>query len=259
MAGKKPDVDVVFKGLAFKGPLAFVDALRSIIPLDGFSDPPALKVDASGIRASFTQSLPNLALGMFSLENLSLGAELKIPFLGDAMSLAFHFCKRESPFRLTVSCIGGGGYFGMTVGMAGIVMLEAVLQFGACISLSFAVASGSVSVMGGIALRYTMSPAKKIELTGFFRVRGEVDVLGIVSAAIELYLALTYAGSGDAEYIEGEAKLKLEVSILGFSKSVEIECKRRFCAKNQDPTFLETMGHDDKYRPWDEYCAAFAA
>jgi hypothetical protein len=203
--------------------------------------------------------LPNVALGMFSLENMSLAAELHVPFIGGSMSLSFQFCKRESPFRLTVGCVGGGGYFGMTVGMAGIVLVEAVLQFGACISMSFAVASGSVSVMGGISLRYTMVPKQEIQLTGFFRVRGEVEVLGLISAAIELYLALTYQGGGDAEYIEGEAKLKIEVSIAFFSKSVEIGCKRRFCAKNQDPTFKETMGPDPQFRPWDEYCAAFAA
>ena len=42
-------------------------------------------------------------------------------------------------------------------------------------------------------------------LTGYFRLRGEVDVLGLISASIELYLELTYefdtgkmVGPGDA-------------------------------------------------------------
>ncbi|HEY9356634.1 MAG TPA: hypothetical protein VIQ52_10055, partial [Arthrobacter sp.] len=36
----KPEVDVVFGGIGFLGPLSFVDRLRELIPFDGFSDPP---------------------------------------------------------------------------------------------------------------------------------------------------------------------------------------------------------------------------
>ena len=36
----KPDVNVDFGGIEFVGVLSFVESLRSLIPLDGFSDPP---------------------------------------------------------------------------------------------------------------------------------------------------------------------------------------------------------------------------
>ncbi|MEP6629657.1 MAG: hypothetical protein ABJA89_04265, partial [Lapillicoccus sp.] len=38
-SGQKPQVDVVFDGIEFLGPLSFIDTLRRMIPFDGFADP----------------------------------------------------------------------------------------------------------------------------------------------------------------------------------------------------------------------------
>ena len=75
-------------------------ALKQIIPLDGFSDPPAIEVSAEGIKGGFSLALPNLPFGVFSLTNLSLGAGFSIPFVGKPLSVRFNFCERESPFHL---------------------------------------------------------------------------------------------------------------------------------------------------------------
>ena len=69
-AGKKPEIDVAFDKFAFEGPLSFIETLRQLIPLDGFSDPPEVSVTAEGISAGFSMGLPNIAFGVFSLENL---------------------------------------------------------------------------------------------------------------------------------------------------------------------------------------------
>ena len=45
----KPEVDVVFGGIGFLGPLSFVDRLRELIPFDGFSDPPYVDVAPDGV------------------------------------------------------------------------------------------------------------------------------------------------------------------------------------------------------------------
>ncbi len=110
---KKPDVDVAIGDLQWKGILGFVDDLRQLIPLDGFSDPPSISVDESGISSGFSVELPNLSVGVFNLSNLSLAADLKLPFLGDAPSVGFAFCSRERPFVLAVMIFGGGGFFGI--------------------------------------------------------------------------------------------------------------------------------------------------
>jgi hypothetical protein len=251
-SGKKPDVNVVFEGLAFDGVLSFVDKLRQLIPLSGFSDPPALTVSTEGIKASFSIALPSVAVGVFALTNLSFSAGFHIPFIGDPLSVSFAFCTRDNPFHLTVSFLGGGGFFGIEVSPDGVVMLEAELEFGASLAVDFGVASGSVSAMAGIYFRMEMSDA---QLTGYFRLRGEVDVLGIIRASIELYMELKYEFS--SHKLVGRASLEIEVSIAFFSVGVTITAERKFSGSNADPTFDDVMKPELGYDPWSEYLAAF--
>jgi hypothetical protein len=261
--GRKPDVNIVLAepALVFGGPLSFVNALQSLIPPLGFSDPPYLDIDAQGIRAGFDLPIPSLAIGVFSLCNISLGAEARVPFIGDSLDFTFHFCTREHPFRLTVWVFGGGGFFGITVTPDRCRMLEASFEFGAACAIDFGVASGSIECMAGIYFRLETSADGKDdgELTGYFRLRGEVDVLGLISASLELYLELSYEPpSGKAT---GKATLTIEVEVCFLSFSVDITCEKKFTGSNNDPTFSEVMGHVPigGRRPWDEYCDAFAA
>jgi hypothetical protein len=258
-SSKKPDINVVISEIEFVGILSFVQALKQLIPLDGFSDPPAIEVTAEGIKGGFSLALPNLPLGVFSLTNLSLGAGFSIPFIGKPLSVRFNFCERESPFHLTVSMFGGGGFFAITVDPHDVQILEAALEFGAALSIDFGVASGGVSVMAGIYYRMETGNAS---LTGYFRLHGEVSVLGIISASIELYLELRYEFSTGK--CVGKAMLTIEVSVFMFSISVTITCERKFAGSNGDPSFAQLM---EPYvdpvsnllvEPWSEYCAAFA-
>jgi hypothetical protein len=251
--GSKSDVEVVLDGLEWQGVLGFVEALKDMIPMDGFSDPPSLEVDSSGITAGFSVGLPNLAIGVFNLSNLSLGADLKLPFIGDSPTVGFSFCSRERPFTLAVMFLGGGGFFGLRLSPDGVVLLEASLEFGACLALDFGVASGSVSCMAGVYLRLEASDGS---LTGYLRIRGEVEVLDLISASIEMYMGLTYEfGSGK---VIGTATISVEVEVLLFSASVQISCERKFAGSNGDPTFADVMGPYADDGPWVTYCQAFA-
>ncbi|HEV7843448.1 MAG TPA: hypothetical protein VGO69_07105, partial [Pyrinomonadaceae bacterium] len=264
VTGKKPDIDVVMDEIKFVGVLSFVEVLKTLIPLDGFSDPPALNVTAEGIDASFSMALPNIAFGVFSLQNLSLGAGFNLPFVGKPLSVRFNFCERQSPFLLTVSLFGGGGFFGITLDPAGVQILEASFEFGASLSVDFGVASGGVYVMAGIYFRLEViaGGGNKASLTGYLRMGGEVEVLGIISVSIELNLSLTYEFSSGK--CTGRATLTIEIDILFFSASVEIEAERKFAGSNGDPTFAQLMEPyvdprtDEMVDPWREYCEAFA-
>lgn len=254
--GRKAEVDVKFDGIEFLGILSFVNSLTSLVPLDGFSDPPFVDVSAEGARAGFTIALPNLAIGIFSLTNISLGADAKVPFLGDMVSVGFNFCTRERPFTLAVAFLGGGGFFGIRVGPKGVVLLEAAFEFGAYLALDFGVASGSVSAMAGI---YFKIESDKGSLTGYFRVRGQVDVLSLITASIELYMALTYAF--DTGKMIGEASITVQVEVLFLSTSVRISTRREFAGSNGDPTVREMLAPEGQPidRIWNDYCGAFAA
>lgn len=263
--GRKPDVNVVFRepdGIEFAGALSFVNTLKDIIPFNGFSDPPSLDVTAEGIKAGFDLSIPSLGVGILSLENIALGAHLSVPFIDESLEVGFNFCTRENPFRLTVMLFGGGGFFGLTLTPDGVRILEASFEFGADISIDLGVASGGVSVMAGIYFKLEMQGGSTDAiLTGYFRLRGEVSVLGLISASIELYLELTYeTATGKAV---GRATLTIEVSICFLSFSVDISCEKKFAGANADPTFAAQMGlpasaPPGAIRPWDLYCRAFA-
>jgi hypothetical protein len=134
-------------------------------------------------------------------------------------------------------------------------VLELGLEAGATLSVDLGVASGSVSAMIGIYMRLE---GKGGSLAGYFRLRGEVDVLGLISASIELYLELRY--EFDTGKMVGRASLTISIHIFVFSGSVTISCERRFAGSNGDPTFREVMDvqPDGASAPWDEYCLAFA-
>ncbi|EPX77573.1 coiled-coil domain-containing protein [Litoreibacter arenae] len=264
----KMDVDVVFNDIKFVGPLSFVEVLRDLIPLDGFSDPPFLDITPQGIDAGFSVALPSVNIGVLGLANLSLGAGFTVPFIGQPLSVRFNFCTREQPFVLTVYMFGGGGFFGVTIDPNGVQILEASFEFGASISIDLGVASGGVSVMAGIYFRMEQDA---VSLTGYFRLAGHVDVLGIITASLELYLELRY--EFETGKCVGKAELTIEISVFIFSGSVTISCERKFAGSNGDPNLRQMLGLNpalpladeldqidgpDVDYAWREHCEAFA-
>ena len=149
----KMDVDVLLSDIKFLGPFSFVETLRDLIPLNGFSDPPYLDITSKGIDAGFSISLPTICCGALNIANLSLAAGFTVPFIGEPLSVRFNFCFREHPFLLTVYGLGGGGFFGITIDPHGVQILEASLEFGAAVSIDFGFAKGGVHIMAGMYFR----------------------------------------------------------------------------------------------------------
>jgi hypothetical protein len=251
--GRKPTVDVRLANVEFRGVLSFVEALQSLIPTGGGGAAPALEVSAAGVRSHLSTAVPDLAFGVFSLQNVSVEVGFAVPFLGDPVGASFAFCTRERPFLLTVSGFGGGGYLGMAVDARGMRMLEASFDFGASVSMNFGVASGGVAVMGGFL--FQLEGQTSARLTGYLKISGELEVLGLVSVSILLALSLFYDFTTGK--CVGKAVLVLEVEVGFFSTSVSLECERRFGGANGDPPLRETMGPDRDEFPWLEYCRAF--
>lgn len=258
-AGRTPDISVQFDRVVFTGPLSFVEALRTVIPMDGFSDPPALEVTDQGITSRFALAIPTLAVGVFSLQNLALRAGFALPFREGPLTVSFAFCARQEPFLLTVSMFGGGGFFGITVDPAGVAELEAAFEFGANVAIDLGVAQGGVHVMAGVYFRF--SSTGEDTLIGYFRLGGNMSVLGLISASIELTLEFSYLPDAKAT---GRAELEVEIDIFLFSFSVTVECERTFAGSDSDPTFAALMGpytepgRDVTVRPWTQYCHAYA-
>ncbi|WP_424857801.1 hypothetical protein [Streptomyces sp. SAI-170] len=258
-AGKKPDITASGLELTFVNDLEFINTLRSALPADVFGAGAYVDVTAHDIRAGYKFALPALEIGVFRLANVSLTAELVIPFEGDdGVSFRFSVSEREHPFNVTVSLLGGGGYFSMLVGTRGVLQIEGAIEFGGAAALNIGVARGGVSIMAGI--RFTLRKGENgepdtVSLSGYLHCSGFLCVLGIVTVSVEFYLELTYEKHGHQSVVRGKGTLTVSVRIAFFSKSVTLELERSFSGAPGDPTFAECVPLEPY---WREYCEAYA-
>lgn len=257
LPGQKPSVGVTLAegddAVRFGGPLEFVNDLRSFIPSGGFGDGAGLSVTPSGIAAGYSLGLPAIEVGIFSLSNVSLGAGFSVPFDNRPVTVRFNFAERQSPFSLTVSLLGGGGFFAIGVGAKGVQEIEAALEFGAAIALNLVVASGTVEIKAGVYFHWQSEG--RVKLAGYVRIHGELTVVAIFSASLTFNLQLAYEKDGGGSVVYGEAELIVEVEVLLLSFDVTVRCRREFGGGKADPRFLDLMPDQTV---WDDYCSAFA-
>jgi len=252
-SGKKMDVKPDISEVEFGGPLDFINELKDFLNFGGDDGGLSLDITPTGITAGFTLAIPTVAVGVLTIQNISLGAALHIPFLGDPVRLRFNFCERENPFVLTVSMFGGGGFAAVSLGLDGVEMLEVSLEFGGAIAFDIGVASGGVEIMAGIYFKWEddASGGSAI-LTGYLRLGGALEILGIITISCEFYMGLTYASAGNKVW--GEARLTVKIEILFLSVSVSMTCRREFSDPDR-ATFRSLM---PTQQIWAEYCEAFA-
>ncbi|HSN76722.1 MAG TPA: hypothetical protein VL334_16745 [Anaerolineae bacterium] len=255
---KKPDVSVQLNPgnpLRFMGDLEFVEDLKDIIPPALFGKGPSLDVTAEGLRVGFAIGLPPIAIGVFALKDVSLSAALALPFVDGNPVFDFGISERQRPFNLTIAFFGGGGFFHLQLDTKqGLRVVEAALEFGASAAINLGVASGGVHIMAGIYFKLERKDGSDYAtLSGYFRLGGELSILGLISVSLEFLLSFTYeTKTGKAS---GRATLTVKVEILFFSKSIAITVEKKFGGKNADPKFVDTW---DAPALWDEYAGAFA-
>ena len=110
----------------------------------------------------------------------------------------------------------------------------------------------------GLQIPDSAAALRALTFVGYFRLRGDVDVLGLISAAIELYMELVY--EFHTGKMLGRATITVEVEVLFFSGSVSISAERRFAGSNGDPSLREIVMESDGRAPaWDTYLEAFAS
>jgi hypothetical protein len=190
-----------------------------------------------------------------------------------AVRLQFRFAERENPFLLGIYIFGGGGFLLMGLGSDGVEWFEVALEFGIHAEADIGVASGSVAMMAGIYFQIRRDPNAvsvdaAVELTGYFRARGQVSVLGIVTITLELYLGLTYQSVGNK--VIGQATITLEIDVLFFSMSVSLHAERQFSGA-AGPKALSALGAGaagdgslsfldqiPSQEIWNDYTGAFA-
>lgn len=259
-SGQKTDVTVKLDPetpVAFDGDLKFVEELRKAIPPDLFGDGPSLDITGDGIRVGFAFALPPISVGVFSLRDVSLGAALTLPFLSGKPVFDFNVSERQQPFLLSVGIFGGGGFFRLQLDTAGMKLLEAAFEFGVTAALDIGVASGEVHMTAGIYFalqrKEETDPDLTAVLSGYLRVGGSMEVLGIIKVSVEFNLSFTYDSGTDKAF--GRATLTVHVEVLFFSASVELTVERAFGGESGDPVFGEIYDTAEK---WNRYALAFA-
>lgn len=257
--GQKPDVDVDVRNVSFGGELAWVEGLRKYLTFGGDGGP-EIAVFPDRVEAVVGVTLPSITLGVFALRNIRFVAGLDLPLTGDPARIRFGLSTRDDPFRLTVFCIGGGGFVQLAFGADGLERLELGFEGGAEVAVDFGVASGSVSMMFGIVLLLVQGPSgDEAELFGYFRLNGSVSA-GPVSASVTLSLELGYrqkskSGGGTRREMYGKGTIEIDISVpLVPTPPISITYERSFRSDVNDPTFADQLTSSD----WDAYCNAFA-
>jgi hypothetical protein len=252
-SGQSPKFDASLKKLTFTGQLEFVDKLTSLLPLEGFgkSGPP-VKTSPEGVSAGLSLAIPTIPLGPLILQNLALSAELNLFFFGKPASVTFALSSKKDPFIVTYTVFGGGGYFEFTIDTNRDVSLVASLGFGGAAAIDLVIAKGVIQVMVGI--EFTLKN-KEVELGGFVRIYGYVEILKLVSISVEFYMTLSYK----APYAIGSAALIVMVRVLGFSKSFKLSVERRFSTSDNDVPALARGAPEPTITraQWEQYCLAF--
>ncbi len=253
-SGCKPDVQVSIDKVEFLNELAFINDLKDF--LAAFGDGLFLDIGSTGLVTGFNLAIPSIPLGMFSLQNITLGTALSLPFDGRPLGFSFKFCTRENPFLLTVSAFGGGGYFLADLDAHGITKIEGALEFGASLSMNIlGLAQGTVYAMGGVYFGLErINEGTKLTFSAYLRMGGALSVLGLITVSIEFYLQLQYQtkDSSGVSRLVGEASVTVEVEVLFFSKSVTLSVRRELAGA--DPKFTDMVSESD----WQTYCRAFA-
>ncbi|MGO9282474.1 MAG: hypothetical protein ACLP75_05550 [Mycobacterium sp.] len=248
-AGAAPKLDVkISKVMPGGNAFAFFQQLLDNLP--GAGNIPQIDYRDSSLVASYSLAIPSIPMGAFLMQNLAVSSSVTLPLDGRPVQASFGFASRDHPFMLTVSLLGGGGFLALTVVGDTLQELEAQLDFGAAASLDLIVASASVTVTAGIHLTVTNGNP---DIDAFFRATGQVDLLGIISVSLEIYLALEYISAPQKQF-RGTAEFTVRVQVAFFSQSLSFSVSRSFSA-GSDPTFDIAF---PTAAPWQQRCAAFA-
>lgn len=208
----KPKVTVDIQDVAFGESLEFVQSIASLLsPDSGFR----IGITSSGIEAGYALGIPAFSIGVFNLADLSLGVGVILPFTGDPLLMSFNVSERQRPCLLSVGIFGGTAFFRIVIeprDAAGSVKeIEAALEFGAVAAVTLGPASGRLYAFGGI---YYGRTRDTVTFIGYVRAGGCLNVLNLISASVEFYLALEYQKRGDETTARGIARVTVQVKII---------------------------------------------
>lgn len=211
---RKPDLDVKVGEVSFLGALAFIQTLATYLgDLLGKKTGVELELQPRGVLIRFPPlTFDVINIGAMSLKGLSITSWAKLPFVEAPVEFGLNFARPEAPCTLTAGIYGGRAYVTLVLDTAhgGIRDMAAAFEFGVIKEVSFGPAHGQVYILGGIFFGIRSIPSGRVvELRAYVRAGGNVDVLGLITAYIDLYVGLLAQNNGSESYLLGEASLTI--------------------------------------------------
>lgn len=246
--GQPPDLTLTGPGLTFSGALRFIEDFKKA--LDSFGGAAKLvSISPSAVSVRYRLAAPPITSGAFVLTGIAFNAGITVPFQ-DSPSITLGFSSRALPFQLSVLLFGGTGYVAIELNKDGIKTFDAALEFGALVNIDFLIASGEVHALGGV--RFELQANKSVSISGYLRIGGSVQVLGLVSVSIELIIALTYRSNTNA--LVGRATLVIVIDLTLWSDRMELDSGEWTFAGNRPRRLLDSVSG---FQRWQQYRRAF--
>lgn len=184
--GASPDIHIKLGPILFAGQLDFVAALQALLnPTSG----PYMTVDGDAVTAGFRVPLPAITSGAFSLVDLAINSEIKLPLDGSPMRGRLAISSRAKPAVMAIGIYGGTMFAAVETLPDRALFVEGAIDGGLVGVLSCGVATGVATATIGIYFKLQSETAL---LTGYFRAHGCFDVCGLITLNIEFYLGFTY-------------------------------------------------------------------
>lgn len=229
---RKPELDVQIGDVKFLGALAFIQELAKYLgDLLGNKSGIEIELQPGGVLVRFPPiSFGVINVGAMSLKGLAITSWAKLPFTEAPVEFGLSFARPEAPCTLTIGIYGGRAYVTLILDTAhgGIRDMAAAFEFGVIRDLSFGPANGVVYVLAGIFYGVrTLADARVVEFRAYVRAGGNVDVLGLITAYIDLYIGLLAMDNGSESYLLGEATLTIGFKIWIFEYSATLRRQER--------------------------------
>jgi hypothetical protein len=254
--GRPMDVRPRGVRLVLEQALQFLNVLADLLPKDGFAGGAAVRITPQSVTAGYAVGLPPAGVGILSLEQVALSASVVLPLDSRPAAVRLAFSERTHPFLVSVSGIGGSGYFALEVDTERVRRLEGAVEVGANITVDLAIVSANVHVMGGFYFGLSRVGDKDhIEFAAYLRIGGSVELLGIAGVSVDFVLSMSLElDDGRPVSVGGRASVVVAVHLLMFTKSVSLSTEKHFAIAAHDPTFDDLVDEAD----WETYCRAYA-
>ncbi|MEW8056358.1 MAG: hypothetical protein AB2796_13620 [Candidatus Thiodiazotropha sp.] len=214
----RPAID----GVDFFGPLSFVSNLKDL--LSSLEEALGLTIDLTPERVEVGQviAIPPSATGGKSrpfyvgpalIENLAIRWGMILPLVGRSpMLFYFGLATREEPFTISIFPYGGQSHALIESTVRGVRLFEISMAWGGVAGVTFAIASGQVSLTAGMFFSIARSARGRVTtFAAFVKMAGSLDVAGIITFSGLIQVTLGYTTGGDGSEVRGTAIVRVSV------------------------------------------------